>query len=116
EPLRMDYILSIIGYALRNYRNTSNTRAIIFNDESISDQPEGGSGKSLLAKALGHVRSQVTKDGKIFNPKRPFEWSDVDESTHLVLIDETSNNFSFEDLFSVITDGITVEKKFSNKC
>lgn len=112
---RCNYLCSIIGYALHNYRTNDNTKAIIINDENISEHPEGGSGKSLLAKSLGHLRNQVIKDGKTFNPRRSFEYSDVDETTDLLLIDETNENFLFQDLFSVITEGIEIEKKFKNK-
>lgn len=112
---RLIYISSIIGYALHNYRTNANTRAIIFSDENICDQPEGGSGKSLLVKALGHFRNLVIKDGKSFNPRKNFEWSDVDESTDLVLLDDIHENFNFEDLFSVISEGFTTERKFENK-
>ena len=115
ELLRYNYLCSIIGYALHNYRTSAKTKAIIINDEVINYQPEGGSGKGILAKSLGFLRKQVVKDGKTFNPKKSFEYSDVDESTNLIWLDETSNNFNFEDLFSVITDGITIEKKFGNK-
>ncbi|MBW6479470.1 MAG: hypothetical protein K0B37_08590 [Bacteroidales bacterium] len=112
---RYYYLCSIIGYALHNYRTNDNTRAIIINDENINEHPEGGSGKSLLAKSLGQLRNLVIKDGKTFNPRRSFEYSNIDETTDLVLIDETSENFSFQDLFSVITEGIEIEQKFKNK-
>ena len=115
DPNRLKYLMTLIGYALHNYRTTANTRAIILTDEIFSDQPEGGSGKSLLAIALGQMRELVKKDGKSFNPLKSFEWSDVDESTDLVLIDETSKGFAFEDLFSVITMGISVERKNKDK-
>jgi hypothetical protein len=115
DQVRYNYLCSIIGYALHNYRTSANTKAIVINDENISCEPEGGSGKGILAKSLGFLRNQVVKDGKTFNPKRSFEYSDVDESTDLVWLDETSGNFNFEDLFSVITDGITIEKKFGDK-
>lgn len=112
---RVSYLWSIIGYALHNYRTSANSRAIIFNDEELSSQPEGGSGKTLLVKALGKLRTLTEKDGKTFNPRSTFQWSDVDETTDLVLIDETGSSFSFEDLFSLITSGITIERKFSDK-
>jgi len=112
---RANYLWSIIGYCLHNYRTSANSKAIIFADENLSDQPEGGSGKTLLVKALGKIRTLVEKDGKTFNPRSSFQWSDVNETTDLVLLDETSSGFAFEDLFSLITSGITIEKKFLDK-
>ncbi len=107
-------LLSIIGYALHNHRTTANTRAVIFNDELVSDQPEGGSGKSLLVKALGHLRTLKVLDGKAFNPLKPFAWSEVDESVRIILLDDVPNNFQFQDLFSVISTGMTIEKKYAD--
>ncbi len=111
DSMRYDSICSIIGYALHSYRTSANTKAIIFSDEIVSDLPEGGSGKSLLVTALSYFRSMVIKDGKSFNPKSSFAWSDVDKTTDIVLIDDVNKNFAFEDLFSVITQGICVERK-----
>jgi len=108
---RLNHLITIIGYSLHNYRSHANTRAIIINDETVSENPEGGSGKSLFALALGKIRNLVLKDGKSFTPKKSFGWSDIDETVDLVLIDETSKDFSFEDLFSVISLGIPVERK-----
>lgn len=112
---RINSIFTIIGYALHNFRSRANTRAIILNDEIVSDTPEGGNGKSLLVTSLGYIRTLVEKNGKNFDPNKSFEWSDISESTDLVLIDETSDRFSFESLFSLITSGFEVEKKNVNK-
>lgn len=111
DPGRLNHLITIIGYCLHNYRSNANSRAIIINDETVSENPEGGSGKTLFALALGKLRNLVLKDGKSFTPKKSFGWSDIDESVDLVLIDETGKDFSFEDLFSVISLGIPVERK-----
>lgn len=112
---RLNGLMTLIGYALHNYNTSATSKVIVLNDENISEQPEGGSGKTLLAKALGRIRSLVLKDGKSFNPKKSFEWSDVDETSDLVLIDESSKGSVFEDLFSIISNGINVERKNRDK-
>lgn len=111
DQVRLNYLITIIGYCLHNYRSHANTRAVIINDETVSENPEGGSGKTLFALALRELRNLVIKDGKSFSAKKSFGWSDIDETVDLVLIDETSKDFSFEDLFSVISLGIPVERK-----
>ena len=111
DQVRLNYLITIIGYCLHNYRSHANTRAVIINDETVSENPEGGSGKTLFALALRELRNLVIKDGKSFSAKKSFGWSDIDETVDLVLIDETGKDFSFEDLFSVITLGIPVERK-----
>ena len=59
----------------------------------MSEQPEGGSGKSLLASSLGNVRTLVKNDGKSFSPKKSFEWSDIDEGTDIALLDDIDKGF-----------------------
>ena len=44
---RYNTFKSIIGYLLHSYKNSANNKAIILNDEKISDNPNGGSGKGL---------------------------------------------------------------------
>src|SRR5699024_1467305 len=41
-------IESVLGYLISTYKNKINNKAVIFNDETISDNPEGGTGKGLI--------------------------------------------------------------------
>lgn len=102
---------SIIGYLSHEYKDPSRTRAVIFVDEAISDNPEGGTGKSILMKALAYIKKAITIDGKNFNFKRSFAFQRVDIDTKLLVFEDVLLSFDFERLFSVITDGITVERK-----
>jgi hypothetical protein len=108
---RILQIRSTIGYCLHNYRDPSNTRAVILNDENISDIPEGGSGKGLLVQAMSHLRKTYTFDGKKFDPKNQFSYQNIDETITIIHIDDPARGFNFEDLFSVITSGIPVNRK-----
>ena len=59
---------STIGYMLHAYKNLSYCPAIILNDEVISDNPEGGTGKGLFINALSQMKKKlVVIDGKAFN-------------------------------------------------
>lgn len=102
---------SIIGYLIHEYKDPSRARAVVFVDEAISDNPEGGTGKSILMKALAYIKRTITIDGKNFNFKRSFAFQRVDIDTKLLVFEDVLESFDFERLFSVITDGITVERK-----
>ena len=103
---------SVIGYLLHSYQNDAKPKAIIFNDEMISeDIPNGGSGKGLIHKAIGHIKNVVIEDGKRFDPKAQFAYQKVNKDTQIFLMDDVSRNFNFESLFSIVTEGMTVEKK-----
>lgn len=102
---------SVIGYLLHSYQNEGKPKVIIFNDEMISDVPNGGSGKGLIHKALSHIKKLSTINGKGFDPSTQFAYQTVDTDTQVLLFDDIDRNFKFENLFSLITEGLTIEKK-----
>jgi hypothetical protein len=75
------------------------------------DIPNGGSGKGLIHRAIGHIKNVVIEDGKKFDPKSQFAYQKVNKDTQIFLIDDVPKHFNFESLFSIITEGMTVEKK-----
>jgi hypothetical protein len=104
-------MINTIGYILHSYKDPANPKAIILTDEVISDNPEGGIGKGIFIKALGHMKNLVTYDGKNWNWQKSFIFQRVTLSTQIIAFEDVSKNYSFEKLFSIITEGIEVEKK-----
>tara|TARA_R110000782_G_scaffold47090_8_gene103753 strand:+ start:176 stop:2512 length:2337 start_codon:yes stop_codon:yes gene_type:complete len=102
---------SVLGYLLHSFQNEGKPRVIIFNDEMISDAPNGGSGKGLIHKALSYIKKLSTINGKGFDPTTQFAYQTVNPDTQVLLFDDIDKNFKFENLFSLITEGITIEKK-----
>jgi hypothetical protein len=84
---------------------------VILNDEVISDNPEGGTGKGLLMNALSKMKKVVTIDGKSFTFERSFAYQLVSADTQILVFDDVKKHFDFERLFSVVTEGLTLEKK-----
>lgn len=102
---------SVIGYLLHSYKTSANNKAIIFNDETISENPNGGSGKGLFWNALGQMKKVSSIDGKTFEFTKSFPYQTVSTDTQLLVFDDVKKNFAFESLFSLITEGITLEYK-----
>ena len=102
---------STIGYMLHGWKNLSYSPAIILNDELISDNPEGGTGKGLFMNGLSHMKKLVVIDGKSFNFERSFAYQLVSADTQILCFDDVKRHFDFERLFSVVTEGLTLEKK-----
>lgn len=112
NPHRYFTLKSVIGYLMHSYQNEAKPKAIIFNDEMISeDIPNGGSGKGLIHRAIGHIKNIVIEDGKKFDAKSQFAYQKVNKDTQIFLMDDVPKHFNFESLFSIITEGMTVEKK-----
>lgn len=111
EQERYNSIVSVIGYLLHSYKTSANNRAIIINDETISDNPNGGSGKGLFCNALKYVKKVDSIDGKQFDFNKNFPYQTLNTDTQVLVFDDVQKSFNFEGLFSIITEGITIEKK-----
>ena len=111
NPDRTTTMESTIGFLMHAHKNLSYCPAVILNDEVISDNPEGGTGKGIFMTALGHMKKLVTIDGKAFNFERSFAYQLVSADTQILCFDDVKKYFDFERLFSVVTEGVTLEKK-----
>jgi len=108
KPLAIE---TSIGYLLYGYKNKMNNKAIILNDEVITDNPEGGTGKGLLIQGIQQIRRVSILDGKSFDDKKSFPYQTVSPETQVLLFDDVKKNFDFESKFSLVTEGITLERK-----
>jgi len=108
---RVESMESTLGYLLHGYKNLSYCPAVILNDELISDNPEGGTGKGLFMNGLQKMKKIVVIDGKSFAFERTFAYQLVSADTQVLCFDDVKKHFEFERLFSVVTEGLTLEKK-----
>ena len=104
-------IESTIGFLLHSYKTSARNRAVILNDEMISENPNGGTGKGLFINAIACMKRIATIDGKNFASDKSFAYQTVQVDTQVLCLDDIKKNFNFESLFSIITEGITLEKK-----
>ena len=111
EQDRVESMESTIGFLMHGHKNLSYCPAVILNDEVISDNPEGGTGKGIFMNALSQMKKVVTIDGKSFTFERSFAYQLVSADTQILVFDDVKKYFDFERLFSVVTEGLTLEKK-----
>jgi hypothetical protein len=111
EQDRIESMQSTIGFLMHGHKNLSFCPAVILNDEVISDNPEGGTGKGIFMNALSQMKKVVTIDGKSFAFERSFAYQLVSADTQILVFDDVKKHFDFERLFSVVTEGLTLEKK-----
>lgn len=112
---RSNYMRSTIGYLIHPYKDPSVTKAVILVDQEIdfSGEANGGTGKSLVAKAIQKMTFSVFKDGKSLNNKgNRFFYQDVSMFHRILILDDVKQDFNFEDYYSVITGEMTVEEKY----
>jgi hypothetical protein len=108
---RYNTFQSVIGYLVHSYKSNGNNKAIILNDEMISDEPNGRSGKGLFWNALKHMKKVQSIDGKQFSFAGDFPYQSVKTDCQILVFDDVKRNFLFENLFSVITEGIEITYK-----
>jgi hypothetical protein len=102
------------GYALHEYRNPAQMKAIICMDglESEVGKSMGGSGKSIWAKMFRRLLPTLIIDGKKTDLNEDTHiYDQMDERTRIVVYDDVRVNFDFEALFSQITEAVTVNQK-----
>ena len=101
----------MIGYLIHSYKSKGNNKAIILNDEMISDEPNGRSGKGLFWNALSNMKKVQSIDGKKFSFNDAFPYQSIKTDCQVLVFDDVKRNFTFENLFSVITEGIEITYK-----
>jgi hypothetical protein len=107
---RYNTFQSVIGYLLHSYRMREN-KAIILNDEAISDDPNGRSGKGVFWNSLQHLKKVGSLNGKFFDFKSQFPYQSISTDCQVLVFDDVKKNFDFENLFSIITEGIEITYK-----
>lgn len=112
---RINALRSAIGYLMHGYKDPTRTKAIIFTDEKLSDKAFGRSGKGLVANSAKQMKNVLRIDGKNFRFDKSFPFQSVNPDTQIMFFDDVNKKFGFEKLFSIITEGITIEKKNKNE-
>ena len=112
---RLNHLITLIGYILHRYKDPALPKALALMDEDISGSPNGGTGKSLLLKAISKLRKVTQEDGKNFKTGQQFSFQQVELDTEIILFDDVHKFFDLKKLFPIITEGIQVEKKYKDK-
>jgi len=111
DEKRETSLATTLGYLMHSFKTSANNKAVILNDETISENPNGGSGKGIFWNALSKVKRVADINGKSFSFEKSFPYQTVSADTQILVFDDVQKNFKFENLFSIITEGITLEKK-----
>jgi hypothetical protein len=114
DPDRFLSCISVFGYLINTYRDPTNPRAVIFCDQTVSDQPQGGSGKGLFLKAVSKMRLTTSISGKNFDPSNQFCFAGFRDNSNVLVIDDIVKNFDFENLFFYMTEGLVIRKLHQN--
>lgn len=103
---------SMIGYMLSNYKNPSESPAIILSDQGANNiQRKGGRGKTLVTKALQHIRPSNSRAGLEFDSGYRHIFGDLQVYQDIYVIDDVPVGFNYDALYTNISGDIKPEKK-----
>lgn len=102
---------SAVGYLLHSHKDSSNAKVVVLCDQKVTEFPDGRTGKSLFGKAISKVKKSIRIDGKNFEFNSRFTFQQVDLDTQVLEFNDVKKDFDFENLFSVVTDDMTIENK-----
>lgn len=108
---KFNFLRSIIGYALHRYKDPTNAKALIICEEIEDSNKGGGSGKSILIKAISKMVDGMIIDGEMFDPKQPFALQRYKLGQSFIAVEDAAKNMSLKHFKSLITEGITIDKK-----
>lgn len=97
------------GYMIHGYKQESVARAWILYDMKAGNN--GRTGKSIIGKAIGHIRNMATIDGKSIDFQNRFVFQKVTSSTKVVFIDDPKRGLSLAPMFNKITGVTEIEAK-----
>lgn len=111
DDKRTSYAMQLVGYMLHGYKHPARSIAVVLCEETEDEDQGGGTGKGLFYKAVGHCIRTVTLDGKNFKMDKSFAMQRVELDTQMVLVEDCTKFMNFEGFYSMITEGVTIEKK-----
>jgi hypothetical protein len=106
--------MSAYGYMIHRYKRIDKAKAIVSVDkESRQDTTEkkGRTGKNLTLQAIEQMVPVFAIDGKNFRWDNQFNFDGVDKETALIAFNDVRDDFKFENLFNLITEGIRINPK-----
>lgn len=111
---RFNALRSSLGYVMHDYKSELDNKSIVFCEEQLSENG-GRTGKTLTCKMLRQMGCVLAKiNGRKVDFGNRFLFQNVNVDTDIIQFDDTDENFDFTGLYSILTNGLTIEKKNKN--
>jgi hypothetical protein len=109
-------LISAFGYLNHNYYDPALRKAILLIDEELPDDVKtanGGVGKSICGLGIREmIPNNEWVDSSNVKAIKSFTFQSVRPDTEVIILDDLNSEFDFATMFSIITEGLTVEKKY----
>jgi len=102
----------MFGYLAHSYKSQSFSPSIVLSDYGADGvNRNGGRGKTVIAKALHQVQKTKIRGGNEFDGGYRHRFADLDESYKIYVIDDVLASFNYDNLYTNIVGGISIEPK-----
>ena len=128
DDKRYECMQTFIGYICHSYEHKVKYCIVLLDSKlnTEDENPKGRSGKSIIQKAIGRLLNPnfdnntnfVMIDGKQIIPNDPRSYDRADGNTTVLSIDDIHKKYThtiIEDLFFMITEGVTVKQNYLDK-
>ncbi|WP_407557335.1 primase-helicase family protein [Winogradskyella sp. 4-2091] len=117
SPYRFKVFCTVLGYLIHNYKDPANPKMVILIDQVIGEleAANGGSGKSLFFKAIGHIRNLVELSGKKLQSNSRFAFQRIDVWIDVILVNDASKTENLENWYNITADGFMTERKYEKE-
>ena len=89
DPQRLAQLQRALGYLLHGYKDDASARVVILVDQvATAGQPAGGTGKSLLIRAVGEMIKVTQLPGATFRFDDDFRFALIEDDTRIAYFDE----------------------------
>ncbi len=100
-----------IGYFLSTFKDPNLPLCPIFEEENTDSAEGGGTGKGILMKMIGFIRSTIIIPCRTWNPDKNFAFQRIHDRVRNVILDDAPQNFPLEKVYNLGTEGVEVEEK-----
>ncbi|WP_369013378.1 primase-helicase family protein [Flavobacterium anhuiense] len=113
NEIRFKAFKTMIGFLLHRNKEIGEAKAIILYDEhmGVNGQAHGGTGKTLIIKAIEKCRECAYVSGKELKTGSFFKNQRINITTDIIAYDDLKENVDFEDFYTTVSSSIEVEKK-----
>lgn len=111
---RLQSIITHLGYLLHNFRDPSKPYGVFIGENTIEHGRGGGTGKSLIGKALKEARNIHIEGGKTFKPNDDRRYQAVPLGTDIITIEDVPSWFKVEKMYNDFTELMSIERKFQD--
>ena len=118
ERKKYDATITGIGYLLHKFKDPSVAKAVLGVDKKTrgnNDEMNGGSGKSIIGRAIGKMLNMFLIDGQNFRFDDQFAFDGVSPDTQFINFNDVNGGFNFQRMFGMITEDFTYRGLYAKR-